>query len=651
VIQISNISIYFAGKYLFDSVTFTIRPDDKIGLIGRNGSGKSTLLKIINGLQNPEEGTISFPNHFKIGYLPQEGRSISIKSVYEETYDSLTDIRELENKIHNLEIEINKRKDFESKEYLKLIQELSEVNEKMEIFGGNNIHAQIEKILTGLGFNRNEFQRPLNEFSGGWQMRVELAKILLQKPDCILLDEPTNHLDIESIQWLEDFLKKYKGIIVLVSHDRNFLDAVTNRTIEISLGKIYDFNLPYTKFLEHREEIKKHQINAYENQQRQIAQTERFIERFRYKATLSSRVQSRIKLLEKMDKIEVENEDVSSIKFRFPQAPRSGRLVAEVADLSKSYGDKLILDRINFAIEMGEKVAFVGKNGEGKTTLSRIIANDISDFDGNLRIGTNVLIGYYAQHQAELLDQNSTVLEIIDRAATGEMRSQIRKLLGAFLFSGNDVFKKVKVLSGGEKSRLAIARLLLKESNFLILDEPTNHLDMAAKDVLKNALMNYNGSLIVVSHDRNFLHELTNRTIYFTNKGIIEYTGDIYDFIEKHKLESLNELNSLTLKKTINLQESASSQESQNKILREQKKLLLKESNKLKKKIALIENEIEEIEHNIKALEIFFSDPFNFNNVELMREKQFEYKNYKLLLNEKMNEWTEIQNSMESLND
>lgn len=650
MVQISNISIYFAGKYLFDSVTFTIRPEDKIGLIGRNGSGKSTLLKIICGLQNPEEGSVSFPNNFKIGYLPQEGRSTSKKSVYEETYDSLKEIRELENKIHNLEIEINTRKDFESKAYLTLIQELTEVNEKLEIIGGNSIDAQIEKILTGLGFSRNEFNRPMNEFSGGWQMRVELAKILLQKPDCILLDEPTNHLDIESIQWLEDFLKLYKGIIVLVSHDRNFLDAVTNRTIEISLGKIYDFNLPYTKFLEQREEIRKHQVNAYENQQRQIAQTERFIERFRYKATLSSRVQSRIKLLEKMDKIEVENEDVSSIKFRFPQAPKSGRLVAEVANLSKSYGDKLILDSINFAIETGEKVGFVGKNGEGKTTLSRIIANDISDFDGNFRIGTNVIIGYYAQHQAELLDQSSTVFEIIDRAATGEMRSQIRKLLGAFLFSGNDVFKKVKVLSGGEKSRLAIARLLLKESNLLILDEPTNHLDMVAKDVLKNALMNYNGSLIIVSHDRNFLHGLTNRTIYFSNKGIFEYSGDIYDFIEKHKLESLNELNSSIMKKSIEFKDSVVSKESQNKILREKKKLFLKESNKLKKRIIAIENEIEEIENKIKDLEKFFSDPENFSNVDLMKAMQSDYNDFKIKLNEKINEWTEIQDSMESLN-
>ncbi|MFH1049478.1 MAG: ABC-F family ATP-binding cassette domain-containing protein [bacterium] len=653
MIQISNLSIHFAGKYLFDNVTLVIRPDDKIGLIGRNGSGKSTLLKIINGLQQAEEGTVSIPNHFKIGYLPQEGRSESTKSVFEETYNSLTEIKELKAGIQFLENEITTRKDYETKEYLRLIQDLSEANEKFEILGGASVEAQIEQILTGLGFSRNEFRRPMNEFSGGWQMRVELAKILLQKPDCILLDEPTNHLDIESIQWLETFLKTYKGIVVLVSHDRNFLDAVTIRTIEISLGKIYDFNLPYTQFITHRIEIKKQHQNAFDNQQRQIAQTERFIERFRYKATLSSRVQSRVKMLEKMDRIEVEDDDKSSIKFRFPPAPRSGRIVAECSHLTKKYDSKIVLDDINFAMEMGEKIAFVGKNGEGKTTLSRIIANDIADFDGHLKIGTNVLLGYYAQHQAELLDANSTVFDIIDRVATGDMRSRIRSLLGAFLFSGDSVYKKVKVLSGGEKSRLAIARLLLKETNLLILDEPTNHLDMTAKDVLKNALLNYSGSLILVSHDRNFLHGLTSRTVYFADKNIKEYPGDIYDFIETHKLESLHELNitdrSDKLNKVILSQPKDETKQSQNQIERNERKRLQREENKINKQISSIENLIEELEAKMKILEDFFSNPENSSNVDLLLSKQKEYNELKAELPNMLQEWTKLHTELEEL--
>jgi len=657
MIQISNLSIHFAGRYLFDSVTFTIRPEDKIGLIGRNGSGKSTLLKIVNGMQQPEEGNVSIPNRFKIGYLPQEGRKqltinneqLTIEgngnSIFNVVYNSLEEICELERNIKSFENEINTRTDYESKDYLRLIQNLSEANDKFEILGGASIKAQIEQTLIGLGFPRVEFSRPMNEFSGGWQMRVELAKILLRKPDCILLDEPTNHLDIESIQWLEEYLRAYKGIVLLVSHDRNFLDAVTNRTIEISLGKIYDFNLPYSRFVEHRVEIKKQQLNTYDNQQRQIAQTERFIERFRYKATLSSRVQSRVKMLEKMDRIEVENDDKSSIKFRFPPAPRSGRIVAEVHNLSKTYDTKKVLDSINFGMEMGEKIAFVGKNGEGKTTLSRIIANDISDFDGQLKIGTNVMLGYYAQHQAELLDSNSTVLEIIDRAATGDMRSQIRSLLGAFLFSGNDVFKKVKVLSGGEKSRLAIARLLLKESNLLILDEPTNHLDMVAKDVLKSALLEYSGSLIIVSHDRNFLHGLTERTIYFNNKGIKEYSGDIYDFIERHKIESLNELNITSVKEKIQINDEVK----QSQIDREERKRFLREENRIKKQITQIEEQIESGELKISEMDKFFSNPENIKNIELLKAKQSEYVKVKEEIESKIREWTKLLSDLEEL--
>jgi ATP-binding cassette subfamily F protein 3 len=646
MINISGLTVHFGGHYLFDNVNLTIKPDDRIGLIGRNGSGKSTLMKIICGLQAADEGIVSVANDYTMGYLRQEVTGDTEKSVWNETADSLTELKDLEKEIHSLTEQISERTDYESKDYLKLIQKLTETNDRFEILGGHSIESEIESVLSGLGFDRNEFARPLREFSGGWKMRVELAKILLQKPNCILLDEPTNHLDIESIQWLENFLKNYRGAVILVSHDRNFLDAICKRTIEISLGKIYDFNLPYTQFIEYKEEIREQQINAFNNQQRQIAQTEKFIERFRYKATLSSRVQSRIKMLDKIDRIEIEDVDGSKIRFRFPEAPRCSRVVAETDELTKRYGEKLVLNKVNFAIERGEKVAFVGKNGEGKTTLSRIIANDIKDYDGIMKLGTGVVLGYYAQEQAELLDGDSTVFDIIDRIATGDMRTHIRSLLGAFLFSGDSVFKKVKVLSGGEKSRLAIARLLLQESNLLILDEPTNHLDMVAKDVLKNALLDYNGALILVSHDRNFLHGLTTRTVHFKNKNIKEISGDIYEFIEKQQIDSLKDLerNNKIIEQT-----ELKVEKSQNQLSREESKRIQREENRIKKLLQNVEDEIEKLESEIGGYESYFSNPENFLKTEELQIKQIEYDKLRNQLNEKMEIWENLHLELENV--
>ena len=538
MLQVSNLSIHFGGRYLFDSVSYSINTNDRIGLIGRNGTGKTTMLRILCNLESSENGTVSHPNEYTIGYLPQEGIVNSDKTVAGETATALSELRSLEELVTVLTTEISSRTDYESKEYHKLIERLTEANDHYKILGGHSSEADIEKILLGLGFRREDLTRPVKHFSGGWQMRIELAKILVRRPNLIMLDEPTNHLDIESIAWLEDFLKNYEYSVIIVSHDKKFLDNITTRTMELSGGKLYDANLPYSAFLELRSEQRAQLEASFKAQQKEIRDTERFIERFRSKANLATRVQSRVKQLDKLERIEIEEVDTSAIHFRFPEPPRSGRVLAEAIALSKSYGDNHVLDRIDFAIERGEKVAFVGKNGEGKSTFSRILAGQ-EDYDGTLNAGSNVELGYFDQHQAELLDPNSTVFDIIDSTATGDMRTRVRSLLGAFLFSGDDVYKKARVLSGGEKSRLSIARLLLRTTNLLILDEPTNHLDMLAKNVLKNALMNYEGTLIVVSHDRDFLSGLTNRTVHFRDKKIREIPGDIQNFLDKMRLDNL----------------------------------------------------------------------------------------------------------------
>jgi len=645
MLSVSNISIHFTGQYLFDNVSFTVSKNDRIGLIGKNGTGKTTLLKIIAGLEQPEIGIVSYPNDFHIGYLPQEGIVESNKTVFEETKTALVEIKQLENNISKYNDEISARSDYETNDYINLVQKLSEANERYKYLGGHSIEQVIEQVLTGLGFERTEFSRNLKEFSGGWQMRVELAKILITKPDCILLDEPTNHLDIESIQWLESFLKNYDGAIIMVSHDRSFLDAITNRTIEIENGKVFDRKYKYSEFVKLRDQEREQLLSAYKNQQKEIAKTERFIERFRSKNTLATRVQSKVKQLEKIDRIEVEDKDDSSITFHFPEPPRAGRVVVNARSLSKSYGEKLILANIDFALERGEKIAFVGKNGEGKTTLSKIIAG-IESHDGDMEIGFNVSIGYFAQHQAEMLDSDQTVFQVIDNVATGDMRTKVRNLLGAFLFSGEDIDKKVKVLSGGEKSRLAIARMLLQPTNLLIMDEPTNHLDMASKDVLKDALLSYQGALILVSHDRDFLNELTTKTLYFRNRKIKEYPGSIYEFLEKFRLDHLNELE---IGKKPGAGADQSAKQGDAKIQREEQKRIQREQNKIQKKINSIEERIEKLESSIADCEDLFADPDFFNNVDLSQNKQKEYDQYRKQLEEAMTDWEKLNIELESI--
>jgi len=646
MLYISGLTIHFAGRYLFDNVTFSVSPKDRIGLVGRNGTGKTTLLKLIAGLEQPESGTISRPNDYTIGYLPQEGSSQSKLSVFEEASSALGKFKALENSIEELSSLIASRTDYESKEYHELVVRLADENDYLHSLGGGAVEADIEKVLLGLGFKRTEIHKPVKEFSGGWQMRVELAKILLQKPHCILLDEPTNHLDIESIAWVENFLKNYENSVVIVSHDKNFLNTVTNRTIEISGGKIFDMNVKYSEFIEYRAEQIRSQMVTYKAQQKQIKDTERFIERFRSKATLASRVQSRIKALEKLELVEVDEEDYSSIHFSFPEAPRSSRVVVEAVSLSKRYGDNLVLDKIDFALERGEKVAFVGKNGEGKSTLSRIIAG-LEKFDGMLTIGSNVALGYFDQHEANLLDGSQTVFELIDAAATGDMRTRVRSLLGAFLFSGDSVYKKIKVLSGGEKARLSIARLLLQPINLLILDEPTNHLDMVSKEVLKDALINYNGSLILVSHDRDFLHGLTTRTIYFKDRNIVDYPGDIYEFLEKQSLDTLKQLEASKSAQTN--QQSKALKESDLKANREFQKARQRDENRIRRQIERCEKEIESLEASIAAIDALFTDAAFYSDSELVKSKQNEYNELRKQLDDKMNEWESLSEELEEI--
>ena len=510
MVSVQDLSVSFGSFDLLTDISFLINEKDRIGLAGKNGSGKSTLLKVIAGIQGPSSGKVDMSDAVTIGYLPQQMKVNDSTSVMNEILTAFSEIKELEDDIEKCSREIAGRTDYESSGYLNLCDHLTMIEERYRMLGGSNYIAEAEKTLIGLGFERKDFDRPTSELSGGWRMRVELARILLKKPSLFLLDEPTNHLDIESIQWLETFLSDYNGAVVLVSHDRAFLDNVTTRTIEISLGKIYDYKVPWSKFVELRKERREQQLAAFRNQQKMIGDTERFIERFRYKATKAVQVQSKIKQLKKVERLEVDEEDTSSINLRFPPSPRSGTNVIEAVSLSKNYGSHAVLTRIDFKIHRGEKVAFVGRNGEGKTTFSKIITGDL-DYNGSLKRGHNISIGYFAQNQDELLNENMTVFETIDYVAKGEIRTKIRDMLGAFLFHGDEIDKKVKVLSGGERSRLALVRLLLEPHNLLVLDEPTNHLDMRSKDILKQALVKYDGTLIIVSHDRDFLDGLVNK--------------------------------------------------------------------------------------------------------------------------------------------
>ncbi|TAL70530.1 MAG: ABC-F family ATP-binding cassette domain-containing protein [Bacteroidetes bacterium] len=643
MLVVSNLSIHFANRYLFDGVTFSVNAGERIGLIGRNGSGKTTLLNIISGKQRAEEGDIIKPKEYRIGYLPQEADISSNKIVRDEVYTALDSIQKIETRLEEITNELKYRTDFDSEFYKSVIQEQSELHERFAILGGHSIEAEIGKVMKGLGFDEEDLLRKVNELSGGWQMRIELAKILLSMPDMILLDEPTNHLDIDSVIWVENFLRNYKGSVLLVSHDRTFLDSVTNRTIEISNGKIYDLNKSYTEFIKFMEEQREHQINAYKDQQKHIAETEKYIERFRYKATLATRVQSKIKMLEKIERIDVEETDIASIRFKFPGAPNSGRMVAEVINLDKIYGDKKVLSNINFSIEKGDKIAFIGRNGEGKTTFSKILAG-VESYLGEKRIGHNISVGFYEQQQANALSGDDTVFDTIDRAATGEIRTKLRQLLGAFLFRGEDIYKKVKVLSGGEKSRLAIAKLLLQPCNFLIMDEPTNHLDMVSKDVLKMALIDYKGTLIIVSHDREFLHGLTNKTVMFKNHQLIEYPGDLYEFLEKQKIESLRDVE----QRDNNINNNFKNEQiTGSQIYREEKKKFQREENKLKKRIEKCESEIAEIEEKISIIEKEFTESDFYLDIRQSKRKQKEFEDLKNELELKIGEWEKLHSGLE----
>ena len=638
MIQLNKLSVNFTGDFLFHDVSFVAGDKDRIGLVGHNGAGKSTLLKIIHRVQEPTSGTMVITTGFRTGYLPQELAETSYKTVWEETMSAFVEVKSIEERMRRLTAQLGERTDYESEEYATLAQQLSDANDRYVHLGGSTIEGEAEKVLTGMGFRRTDFPRPMAEFSNGWQMRVCLAKILLQKPEIVLLDEPTNHLDIESIQWLEDYLANYDGCVILVSHDRAFLDRVTNRTVEITLGTIQDYKCSYSQYVEQRLERIESQQAAYENQQQQIAQIERFIERFRYKATKARQVQSRLKMLEKMDRVQVEDYDTSSISFRFPPAPHSGRMVVDAKQLSLGYDALNVLHKVDFHLERGERVAFVGRNGEGKSTMVKAIVGQLAPQGGTLDLGYQVVIGYYAQNQAKLLDPEKTVFETIDDVAVGDIRPKIRTILGSFLFDTEATEKKVKVLSGGEKARLALAKLLLSPFNLLILDEPTNHLDMPSKDVLKNALLQYEGSLILVSHDRDFLQGLSTKTYEFKDKQIRGYVGDVYDFLEARKIETLNEL-----QKRQQVTSGEAKAVSSNKESYEQRKAQEAADRKKKNRLRKIEDEIESLQLQVAEIEDKLAQPDRYAAEIASGDLYQAYEAAKKALEEKEMEWLELE--------
>ena len=597
MISIQNLSVEFSAKSLFDNINYVINKKDRIALVGKNGAGKSTMLKIIAGLQKPTSGSVSIPSDITIGYLPQQMVLSDSLTVVEEVRKAFSLIKELQEQINEINHQLQSREDYESEEYHKLIDQMTILTERLSMEGSDNYEAEMEKTLMGLGFKREDFNRPTAEFSGGWRMRVELAKLLLTHPDVLLLDEPTNHLDIESIQWMENFLATKANAVVLVSHDRAFIDNVTTRTIEISLGKIYDYSVNYSKYVVLRQERLEQQMRAYQNQQKQIQDTEEFIERFRYKATKSVQVQSRIKQLEKIERIEVDEVDTSHLNLKFPPAPRSGDYPIIADNVGKSYGTHQVFDNATFTIKRGEKVAFVGKNGEGKSTLVKCIMGEIP-FTGDLKIGHNVKIGYFAQNQAQLLDGEITVFDTIDNVAVGDIRTKIRDILGAFMFGGDAIDKKVKVLSGGEKTRLAMIRLLLEPVNILILDEPTNHLDMKTKDILKQAIKDFNGTAIIVSHDREFLDGLIEKVYEFGGGKVTECLGGIYEFLEKKKIATLAELE-LSKSPTTSTQKKVQSQKDET----EKPRLGYAEQREREKAIKRAEKRVSEAENDIARIE------------------------------------------------
>ena len=542
MVSIDNVTVSFGGWDLFKEISLLINPRDRIGLVGKNGAGKTTLLKVIMGQQPPTSGVITMSGDTTLGYLPQQMKVHDTTTLVEETAKAFEEVLHLEREMERLTQEIAQREDYESEEYGELVHRLSEATERHNLLGGESRDAQIERTLLGLGFKREDLNKPTSTFSGGWRMRIELAKLLLRRPSVFLLDEPTNHLDIESIQWLEGYLKEYPGAVLLISHDRDFLDNVTNRTVELLLGKVYDYKVPYSQYVELRRERREAQIAAYNNQQRLIEKTEEFIEKFRYKPTKSNQVQSRVKQLERLDRIEIDEEDLSALNLKFPPAPRSGQIVAEIKEVGKAFGEKRVFSGANFTIEKGDKIALVGRNGEGKTTLARILIGEAEPSEGSVKLGANVSIGYYAQNQDDLMDGDFTVYDTLDKVAVGDIRTKLRDILGAFLFRGEDVDKKVRVLSGGERSRLAMARMMLSPHNLLVLDEPTNHMDMRSKDILKEAIKKYDGTLVVVSHDREFLDGLVDKIYEFRDGKVKEYLGGIRYFLEKRRLEDMRQI-------------------------------------------------------------------------------------------------------------
>lgn len=643
MVSVDGLTVEFGGFTLFDDISFVVNKKDRIALVGKNGAGKSTMLKIFAGLQLPTSGTVCIPKDITIGYLPQQMKLADGYTVKEEAERAFEHIHELESEIERLNNELAERTDYESESYHNLIDNVTHKTEMFQMMGGNNYLAELERTLMGLGFTRTDFDRPTSEFSGGWRMRIELAKLLLSRPDILLLDEPTNHLDIESIQWLENFIATRANAVVLVSHDRAFIDNTTFRTIEIELGKIYDYKVNYSDYVVLRKERREQQLRAYENQQKKIADTEAFIERFRYKATKAVQVQSRIKQLEKVDRIEVDDTDNTSLNLKFPPAPRSGSYPVIIEDVAKRYGSHLVYEHVTFTINRGDKVAFVGKNGEGKSTLVKCIMGEIH-FEGKLQLGHNVKIGYFAQNQAQLLDEKQTVFDTIDYVAQGDIRTKIRDILGAFMFGGDASDKKVGVLSGGERSRLAMIRLLLNPVNLLILDEPTNHLDMRSKDVLKSALKEFDGTVIVVSHDREFLDGLVDKVYEFGNQRVIEHLGGIYEFLERKKMESLRELERSAQSK--NISDESEAQPTQNKRSYEARKEHGKAIRKMEKAVADAENKIAGLENKIKEIENGLATPEGASDASLYNE----YSKLKKELSETMDKWTELTIELEDLN-
>ena len=651
MISLDNLTVSYGGWTLFDNISFLINPKDRIGLVGKNGAGKTTLLRIITGEQQPTSGAVTINGECTIGYLPQTMRVADTTTLVEETAKAFDEVLRLEAEIASLTREIAERTDYESAAYEQLLHRLNDAQDRYHILGGETRDADIEKTLLGLGFRREDFGRATSEFSGGWRMRIELAKLLLRRPSIFLLDEPTNHLDIESIQWLEEYLRNYNGAVLLISHDRAFLDNVTTRTVELSMGKIYDYKVPYSKYVVLRAERRAQQLAAYENQQRMIEKTEEFIEKFRYKPTKSNQVQSRIKQLDRLERIEIEEEDLATLNIKFPPAPRSGQIVAEVRDAGMSFGSKHVFSGANFTIEKGDKIALVGRNGEGKTTMARMLIGQLTPTEGSIRLGANVNIGYYAQNQDDLMDGDFTVYDTLDRVAVGDIRTRLRDILGAFLFRGEDIDKKVKVLSGGERARLAMARMMLEPRNLLVLDEPTNHMDMRSKDILKNAILKYDGTVVVVSHDREFLDGMVDKVYEFRDGGVKEYLGGIYYFLEKRKLESLQEIErrdpspkSAAAKgpaKGAAPDEDAKAVPS-GKASYEQRKEQEKLLRKLRRNVETIEAGLAEIEKQIAVYDAKFAAATEYNEADYR-----DYNDLKARYDHQMHEWEKASYELE----